>query len=216
MDKITPPRQGDNPYMFAYDITDNDRRKEVLKCLKRWRVDGQYSVHETWLRPFQVRDLSVELIGLIDRKKDSLIVCRLDQRQSSPVYQIQHSVTPLVGKPRPAPLPAHLHKGDYLICYDIRERKRLQRIQRLTAKNTLYLQRSVYLYRGQGYKLLKLLETVKQEMKDHDDLRIYNMSHIRDIWFLSHDKPVVPETCFTPIPTNDLSWWQRLLKLIKR
>ena len=43
---------------------------------------------ETGLRPFQVRELSVELIGLIDRKQDRLLVCRLDQRQSTPIYQM--------------------------------------------------------------------------------------------------------------------------------
>ncbi|HIE00520.1 MAG TPA: CRISPR-associated endonuclease Cas2 [Thiotrichaceae bacterium] len=195
MTTTTLPREGDHPYVFAYDITDNDRRKAVLNCLKRWRVDGQYSVHETWLRPFQVRELSVELIGLIDRKQDRLLVCRLDQRRSTPIYQMQLSVTkqPLVGKPRPVPVPAQLSQGDYLICYDIREKKRLQRIQRLMAKRTLYLQRSVYLYRGKGNALLTLLEAVGTEMQDDDDVRIYNLIHVRDMWFLSHEKPVVPE-----------------------
>jgi CRISPR-associated protein Cas2 len=195
MTTTTQPREGDHPYVFAYDITNNDRRKAVLNCLKRWRVDGQYSVHETWLRPFQVRELSVELIGLIDRKQDRLFVCRLDQRQSTPIYQMQWAVKkpPLVGKPRPVPVPDQLSQGDYLICYDIREKKRLQRIQRLMAKGTLYLQRSVYLYRGKGNALLKLLETVKKEMQDDDDVRIYNLMHVRDMWFLSHEKPVVPE-----------------------
>lgn len=157
----TVPRQREFPYVFAYDITDDDRRKAVLKCLKRWRVDGQYSVHETWLRQFQVRDLSVELCGLIHRKKDSLLLFRLDQRKSSPIYQmcVKSPKSPLVGKPPPAPVPKQLAKGDYVVCYDIREPKRLKRIQWLTAKRTIYLQRSVYLYRGNGLGLLKLLNT---------------------------------------------------------
>jgi CRISPR-associated endonuclease Cas2 len=215
MTSTTTPRQGDFPYVFAYDITNNERRKDVLwrlkflrainfnlqKCLKRWRVDGQYSVHETWLRVYQVRELSVELLQLIDRKADSLLVCRLSQRKSSPVYQMCVNPNPsqhksLMGRALPLPVPAQLSKGDYLICYDIRENKRLQRIQRLMAKRTLYLQRSVYLYRGDGSPLIALLEIVKKEMKDDDDLRIYNLSHIRDMWFLSDEKPIVSEMRF--------------------
>jgi CRISPR-associated endonuclease Cas2 len=216
----TTPRQGDFPYVFAYDITDNDRRKDVLKCLKRWRVDGQYSVHETWLRAYQVRELSVELLQLIDRKADSLLVCRLSQRKSSPVYQMCVNPNPsqhksLMGRALPLPVPAQLSTGDYLICYDIRENKRLQRIQRLMAKRTLYLQRSVYLYRGDGSPLIALLEIIKKEMKDDDDLRIYNLSHIRDMWFLSDEKPIVPETRFSQFKKRDLSWWQRFLSWMR-
>jgi CRISPR-associated protein Cas2 len=216
---MTAPRSTDFPYVFAYDISDNHRRKEVLKCLKRWRVDGQYSVHETWLRPFQMRDLSVELVGLIDRQDDSLLVCRLDQRKSSPIYQMSvkpNNLKPMVGKAHPAPVPHRLQKGDYVICYDIRERKRLQRIQRLTAKRTIYLQRSVYLYRGQGKGLISLLELVEKQMEDDDDLRIYNLAHIRDTWFLSEDKPAIPEMMLKQAPKASPSMWQGLLNWIKK
>jgi len=91
---------------------------------------------------------------------------------------------------------------------------RLQRIQRLTAKLTVYLQRSVYLYRGHGQGLLDLLEKVRAEMEEGDDLRIYNMSHVRDMWFLSHEKSVVQEVGQPQgiAPT----WWQRLLGLVWR
>ncbi len=211
---MTAPRSTDFPYVFAYDICDDDRRKEVLRCLKRWRVDGQYSVHETWLRPFQMHDLSVELVGLINRKDDSLLVCRLDQRKSSPIYQMFVTSQPLSGKPQPAPLPSKLRKGNYVVCYDIRERKRLQRIQRLTAKSTIYLQRSVYLYRGVGEGLILLLENVRKVMQQEDDLRIYNLSHIRDMWFLSLDKPAIPEMR-QPLPGNP-SVWQRFLNWVKK
>jgi len=121
---------------------------------------------------------------------------------------------PLTGKPVPLPVPAKLAKGDYLICYDIRENRRLQRIQRLTAKLTVYLQRSVYLYRGQGQALLDLFTMLRAEMEEGDDLRIYNMSHVRDMWFLSYEKSVVQEVGQPQgiAPT----WWQRLLGLVWR
>jgi len=111
-------------------------------------------------------------------------------------------------------VPAKLAKGDYLICYDIRENRRLQRIQRLTAKLTVYLQRSVYLYRGQGQGLLDFFTKVRAEMEEGDDLRIYNMSHVRDMWFLSYEKSVVQEVGQPQgiAPT----WWQRLVSLVWR
>ncbi len=205
------------PYVFAYDITNDERRKVVLKCLKRWRVDGQYSVHETWLRPFQMRDLSVELLDLIDRQDDSLLVCRLDQRKSSPIYQIRVNPksTPILGKAQAASMPKLLQTGDYLVCYDIRDPKRLRRIQRLTAKRTVYLQRSVYLYRGKGKGLISLLENIKKEMSGDDDLRLYNLAHVRDVWFLSEDKPAIPEMMLNQTPPTNSSIWQRLLNWIK-
>jgi hypothetical protein len=40
-------RKWEFPYVFAYDICCDRRRRRVLKCLKQWRVDGQYSIHES-------------------------------------------------------------------------------------------------------------------------------------------------------------------------
>ena len=211
------PRATDFPYVFAYDICSDERRREVLKCLKRWRVDGQYSVHETWLRPFQMRDLAVELTDLIDRKADSLLLCRLDQRKSAPVYKmlLKQSASPLLGKPVPVPVPEQLPKGSYVVCYDIRDRKRLQRIQRLTAKHSIYLQRSVYLFRGEGSSLIALLNRVKQVIEPDDDLRVYNLAHIRDMWFLSLDKPAIAEMNLSQVVAAHPSVWQRLLNWVR-
>ncbi|NJO16590.1 MAG: CRISPR-associated endonuclease Cas2 [Thioploca sp.] len=220
---LSPPeilptvRVGEYPYLFAYDIINDNRRNHVFKTLQRWRVDGQYSVHETWLRPPQVRDLSVELLNLIDRKQDSLIVGRLAQHQCHPIYQvsINQNKVPLMGKPRPIGVPRQLGYGWYLFCYDVREAHRLQRIQRTTAQYTLYLQRSVYLYQGKG--LLELVSRVYELMEADDDLRIYSLSGAQDLWFLSHDRPVLlqkqpSEADITTKPTG----WQRFLNWIRR
>jgi CRISPR-associated endonuclease Cas2 len=203
---------GEFPYVFAYDITSNARRAEVLKCLKRWRVGGQYSVHETWLRTFQVRDLSAEILGLVDREADSVLVCRLSQRQAKPVYQVQHQqqVSPLVGKIQPGPVPAQLVNGWYLFCYDIRENRRLQKIQRATAKQAYSLQRSVYLFQGNGAILKKLITQVSDLMKDDDDLRIYVLASPSDIWFLTHDAPPLPQFQKQQAAKKE-GLWQKLL-----
>lgn len=210
-------RASDFPYVFAYDICDDERRRQVLRCLKRWRVDGQYSVHETWLRPFQMRDLAVELADLIDREADSLLVCRLDQRKSAPVYQLllKQSASPLLGKPVPVPVPERLPRGSYVVCYDIRDRKRLQRIQRLTARHSVYLQRSVYLFRGEGGELIALLKRVRKVIDGVDDLRVYNLGHIRDMWFLSLDKPAIAEMNLSGKVAAVPSVWRRLLNWVR-
>jgi len=210
-------RASDFPYVFAYDICSDERRRQVFKCLKRWRVDGQYSVHETWLRPFQMHDLAVELADLIDRKADSLLVCRLDQRKSEPIYQmlLKQGASPLLGKPLPVPIPEQLPRGSYVVCYDIRERKRLQRIQRLTAKHSIYLQRSVYLFRGEGRELIALLKRVRQVIERDDDLRVYNLAHIRDMWFLSLDKPAIAEMNLSQEVAARPSVWRRLLNWVR-
>ena len=48
-------------------------------------------------------------------------------------------------------------------------------------------------------------------MDGDDDLRLYNLSTIRDVWFLSHDKPAIPEMRVTPVLPTQSSVWQRLL-----
>ena len=211
-------RSSEFPYVFAYDICSDERRREVLRCLKRWRVDGQYSVHETWLRPFQMRDLAVELMDLIDREVDSLLLCRLDQRKSAPVYKLllKQSGSPLLGKPVAVPVPKQLPKGSYVVCYDVRERRRLQRIQRLTAKYSIYLQRSVYLFRGEGSELVALLKRVREVIDKDDDLRVYNLAHIWDMWFLSLDKPAIAEMHLANEVAVRPSVWQRMLNWVRK
>lgn len=207
-------RSNEFPYVFAYDITSDARRATVLKCLKRWRIDGQYSVHETWLHSFQVRDLSAEILTLIDRKADSVLICRLSQRQAAPIYrvQIEQKISPFLGSFKPAPVPSKLTDGWYLFCYDIRDNKRLQKIQRITAKKAYYLQRSVYLFQGSGQILKKLIEQVSEQMAGTDDLRIYVLANPSDVWFLTHDIPPLPQFQKQAVaPTTKKSLWQRLL-----
>ena len=83
-----------HPYVFAYDISCPRRYRKVFRCLRYWRSDGQYSVHETWLSPSELHELSVELTALIDTEEDKLLAARLDTagRQA----QIFH---PLLEKP---------------------------------------------------------------------------------------------------------------------
>jgi len=190
------PRRGAQPFLFSYDISCDRRRRKVLNCLRRWRVDGQLSVHETLMRPVQIRELSSELLDLVDRRTDRLFSCRLNRRGDGPVYRLTNRATAtslLGGGYKPQPLPKNLHKGWYLLAYDITDPKRLRRIQRVTAAKALFLQRSVYLFKGTGKRLHDLIAEARPLLDiDLDDLRVYALSGPADLWFLSGPMPPLP------------------------
>lgn len=94
----------------------------------------------------------------------------------------------------------------------MREPRRLRRVQRQTAKACLFLQRSVYLYHGDGHKLASVLEAVRQELQMNvDDARLYRLHGPGDLWFLSGPTPPLAET-----PTPGVNVWQRLLNWLGR
>jgi len=211
------PRRLEQPYLFTYDIRCPRRGRQVLQCLRRWRVDGQLSVHETWLAPPQVRELATELVGLVDRATDSVVACRLTQRRSRPIYQwfAGQGRAPLFGGQAPATMPERLHQGWYLLAYDVRDPDRLRRVQRRTAQDALFIQRSVYLYQGGGTPLNRLVQEVgKLLVRGKDDLRLYVLSGPRDLWFLSGAIPPLPgqpqpTAAAAPDPPKPL--WRRLI-----
>lgn len=207
-------RRRELPYLFAYDVAAPRRARQVLRCLQRWRIDGQLSVHETQLLPFQARELAAELLEYVDRRADRLLLCRLSQRGGAPVYALSLSRPrpPMMGSRTPAPLPSRLQEGWYLLAYDVRDERRLQRTQSRTAKVCTYLQRSVYLYHGEGTGLARLLEEVTEELEHHvDDMRLYALSGPRDLWFLSGP---VPPLASIKDKRLGASLWQRLLSWI--
>jgi len=86
--QITPTPADDarrSLHLFAYDISNNRRRYRALKCLTPWRLNGQYSVHETHLLPHQARTLTTELLDILHPRRDHLLTCRLSQRGSGPI-----------------------------------------------------------------------------------------------------------------------------------
>jgi CRISPR-associated endonuclease Cas2 len=210
------PRSRQALYLFAYDIGDDRRARQVRRCLQRWRVDGQLSVHETELLPYQARELAAELLDYLEPQDDYLLVSRLSQRGASPLYILSQSARALAlaGRRPVARLPRELAAGWYLVAYDIIDPPRLQRVQRLTAKRCLALQRSVYLYQGNSRPLRRLLDQLLDEIKPgHDDLRLYCISGPGDLWFPSGPLPPLPGL---HRPGGTLSLWQRLLAWLGR
>lgn len=65
----------------------------------------------------------------------------------------------------------------YLLCYDIANNKRLQRLQRFMKDQGLPLQYSVFLLHTSSLELLVLLEAVRKKINEkEDDVRIYPIS----------------------------------------
>lgn len=184
-------RPSRRPYLFSYDISEPTNARQVLRCLKRWRVDGQLSVHETWLAPSQAEMLATDLLDYINPATDSLMLGRLSQRGSGPRTIISQKLptSPLLtGFSEQKTVT--LSTGWYIVAYDIRDTKRLRLVHGVTVRYTAYLQRSVYLYYGHGGRLIGLLSEIAQIINHHeDDVRLYSLSDPSDLWFLCGPVP---------------------------
>lgn len=74
------------PAVIAYDIACDKRRRQVARCLKAWRLDGQYSLIETRLTEAEAAELFLQLTGLLDGKVDALLLAWLDNtRPAAPI-----------------------------------------------------------------------------------------------------------------------------------
>lgn len=187
----TPPRRSEQPFLFAYDISQPKRARAVLKCLRCWRADGQLSVHEAWLAPALAETLAVEVLGLIDPATDRLLLGRLSQRGGTPILGLSRTDggPTLLGQPR-GDWPVRLTSGWYLLAYDIRDEQRLRRVHQASARVCQFLQRSVYLYHGGGGALARLLAEIGQFIRrGEDDVRLYALNGPADLWFLCGPVP---------------------------
>ena len=72
-----------------------------------------------------------------------------------------------------------MRKKDYLICYDIRNKKRLSKIGKIVEAEAIRIQRSVYFYEKMSKKELDILIEKILKIFDEkvDDLRIYTIKN---------------------------------------
>jgi CRISPR-associated protein Cas2 len=74
------------PAIIAYDIVCDRRRRRVARCLRRWRLDGQYSLIECRLSEPEANELFLQLVTLIDEGEDCLLLAWMDNtRESRPI-----------------------------------------------------------------------------------------------------------------------------------
>ena len=72
-----------------------------------------------------------------------------------------------------------MRKKDFLICYDISDKKRLSKIAKIIEADAMRIQLSVYFYERVSKKeLTSLLEKILSILdEDADDLRIYTIKN---------------------------------------
>ena len=78
-----------------------------------------------------------------------------------------------------------MRKTHFLLCYDIADSRRLQRIQRLVIKQMLQIQYSMYYAVLTRQQMDNLLETIRQILNvHHDDLRVYVVKPIEQAFLV--------------------------------
>lgn len=178
-------------FVFSYDISSEPAARAVRRVLRRWRLDGQLSVHEAILTPPQAEALGLELAELVDPDTDSLIVFRLSRRGQGPVMLLSSAQPPAFAR-LPAGVPRLPADGVFVLAYDVRDPQRLRQVHRATSRHGVFLQRSVYFFSGSGSDLKSLLERVKPLLRaGEDDCRVYSLSGADDLWFFQGTPPPV-------------------------
>ena len=64
-------------FIISYDITSDERRNDVAKCLLRWGKRLQYSVFEALLSEVQLAELEAEVDSAINHAEDQVLVIDL-------------------------------------------------------------------------------------------------------------------------------------------
>lgn len=84
-----------------------------------------------------------------------------------------------------SPQVPHSHAQRWLMAYDIRDPKRLQRVGRYMNKEGLRLQFSVYVLKGSREQVEQVMEQLRQLIDEKfDDVRIYPLTEKTRIWGL--------------------------------
>ncbi|HEB77099.1 MAG TPA: CRISPR-associated endonuclease Cas2 [Methylothermaceae bacterium] len=69
-------------YLVAYDVREPKRLRAALHVTRRFATGGQKSVHECWLTDAEKGRLISDLAQVLDEGVDSLLIVRLDPRQT--------------------------------------------------------------------------------------------------------------------------------------
>ncbi|WP_341325699.1 CRISPR-associated endonuclease Cas2 [Methylotuvimicrobium sp. KM2] len=76
-----------------------------------------------------------------------------------------------------------MKKQWYLLCYDIREEKRLKKFHYRLSKQAMAMQKSVFLVEAGDKEIQKIIQLVDAYTHTHeDDVRLYPIEHPKAIW----------------------------------
>lgn len=70
-------------FLVGYDITQNPRRRRVLRDVQHHALGGQKSFYECWLSVGELQTLLQQLRSRIDSDSDRVVFVRLDARSQS-------------------------------------------------------------------------------------------------------------------------------------
>lgn len=83
----------------------------------------------------------------------------------------------------------------YVVCYDIANPKRLQRIHRRAVAHAQFVQYSIYYLDGSRQQLQNMLDEIADEIDEkEDDVRAYSIHPISEAICLG--KPLIPEEIY--------------------
>jgi CRISPR-associated protein Cas2 len=70
-----------------------------------------------------------------------------------------------------------MHLNDYIVSYDICDRKRLAKLAKLLEKIAIRIQKSIFLLKASKNELLGLINSIKDIInEEQDDVRIYKIN----------------------------------------
>jgi len=207
-----PQRGHAEPCLLAYDVADRRRLQRVGRVMARWRIGGQKSVHECLLTGREQVDLLAEVDACVDKHADRLLLARLPWGRGGPAVGGVPSWRLMREEHCDWRLSAELPLADTvawtLLAYDVRDPRRLARVHRLLAAVALPLQRSLFLYLGNGSALSKELALIETAVAAEDDVRIYRLGHPRRLWWLCGGVPLVDAEAGVPaIAAETLIWY---------
>jgi CRISPR-associated protein Cas2 len=67
-------------FLVAYDVADAGRLQRALRCVARYSLGGQKSVHECPLSVAERKALVADSLSVLDAAQDRLLLTRLDPR----------------------------------------------------------------------------------------------------------------------------------------
>ncbi len=179
--------------VVAYDVAQPRRAYRTRRLLQAWRIDGQYSVVETWLTARERIELCADLRECLSIESDRLLV-------AMPYSGIREALEPggwSYGSRESADAAATLraveqHAGNAILAYDVRDRERLIAVQGSVAETTIALLRSVYWFRGAWRDARTVAERAAQAADlAADRIWLYPLASAADLWFVVGPVPPV-------------------------
>ena len=141
--------------VVAYDVASPRRWRRLRRRLMPWASQGQYSAAEVHAAPRDFVALTADLRDALDPATDRLATWQpFDQLRIDAGRASRHQ-WPTV--------------GHWVVCWDVRCRSRLQRLQRAAAARMVALQSSVYWLRADAGATALLATTLMRHLDPTDD-----------------------------------------------